>query len=1047
MKLEIPEKQLSELKLAYQIFGGELPVELFFNHKSKPPLTVFVANEEAFLQNTIARNLGEYTCYYGIQERRIGLNQPAKNGDISMLKWLYIDIDAVKPTKDVCSSNEEKALTLIAAKSIIADFITDGYKEPVLVDSGNGYWIFLLMQGIPIDDTNRAEISARLKAWGSGVVDKWGGQFQGVNIDGGIYDLRRITKIPGTKVFNKNETENRPQRQSSLVSTHTPEPDQKLYEDFMALEITIEEPQKPQGSTHHISSDKLHPGRIYEKCYTINFFKNKALSKVSLPHKIRLALSTIANGLDDLNNDLCFIKPILSGCLDYDEAKTLYYLRLNLGHKPYSCEKLTGLGQEYFIDFDPALCCCNLIQIGTAKPSPIRYAYPSTQDMEAGWNAIEWSTDDPLKRYQQQKAFAAGWFKFFDRKDCEEFLRGHKHDNGLLRADTIKSLVKANTEQKDERTICDLLLAIAGEGVSYYKDGDGNIYAEFEIDGHIETHQVRSKGFDQWLRRKYYNLFKKGCPSLPMTEAVLTIEAKNLWDCETFPVFVRVGGDSDRVYVDLCNPEYEVVEITANGYQIIKNSPVKFRRASGMLPLPHPVGGGSLALLKEFLNLKNPTDFILVCAWLIGCLKPSGPYTVLSVVGEQGSAKSSCCRDLRELVDPSTTPLRQIPREVRDLMISATNSRVLAFDNMSNIPIWLSDSFCRLTDGSGMSIRAMYTDRAEEHFQAERPILLNGINPTSTEPDLADRTITITLTSISETDRKTKSVLRKRFDIVKPQIFGALCQAASIALRNLPNIWPESLPRMADFALWGIAAEPAYCQPGEFMAAYARNMQNVIDESIQASLVMENILKMTDADDFQQWDGTPSELLELLNEKVGDKIQRSKAWPKEPNQLIRKLNKGAPQLRSRGITFQLSGKHPKTRRKLYTLSKGSENIVRTVRSEENKPQHTDNVNEKERTMNDLSSFVSNKTSFAVGKTSFAAQGAANDVFDLRTMNEGVRTMKEKNTVRSINEGNQDIASIFSNANDANDDLRTLRGDVITPINSKAPEKPQVRIVI
>ena len=40
-------------------------------------------------------------------------------------------------------------------------------------------------------------------------------------------------------------------------------------------------------------------------------------------------------------------------------------------------------------------------------------------------------------------------------------------------------------------------------------------------------------------------------------------------------------------------------------------------------------------------------------------------------------------------------------------------------------------------------------------------------------------------------------------------ILGALLDAVSIGLRNAPNLRPPALPRMADFAKWAIACEPA----------------------------------------------------------------------------------------------------------------------------------------------------------------------------------------------------------------------------------------------
>ena len=55
--------------------------------------------------------------------------------------------------------------------------------------------------------------------------------------------------------------------------------------------------------------------------------------------------------------------------------------------------------------------------------------------------------------------------------------------------------------------------------------------------------------------------------------------------------------------------------------------------------------------------------------------------------------------------DPSRTNiqarylLRSTPRQEHDLMIAARNSWVLAFDNLSRLPAWLSDALCRLATG------------------------------------------------------------------------------------------------------------------------------------------------------------------------------------------------------------------------------------------------------------------------------------------------------------------------------------------------------------
>ena len=108
--------------------------------------------------------------------------------------------------------------------------------------------------------------------------------------------------------------------------------------------------------------------------------------------------------------------------------------------------------------------------------------------------------------------------------------------------------------------------------------------------------------------------------------------------------------------------------------------------------------------------MPSDDDFILLVAWLVGAFRPEGPYPILRVNGEQGSAKSTLCRILRELIDPNEALVRSAPNGERELIVSAQNAHLLVLDNLSLMPAWLSDSLCRLSTGGGFSSRALYTD-------------------------------------------------------------------------------------------------------------------------------------------------------------------------------------------------------------------------------------------------------------------------------------------------------------------------------------------------
>ena len=95
---------------------------------------------------------------------------------------------------------------------------------------------------------------------------------------------------------------------------------------------------------------------------------------------------------------------------------------------------------------------------------------------------------------------------------------------------------------------------------------------------------------------------------------------------------------------------------------------------------------------------------MLIVAWLFGALRAGGPYPVLAIAGEQGSAKTVLSKLLRALIDPNVAPVRALPRDERELFIAAGNGHVLAFDNLSGLPPWLSDTLCRLASASQLAI-------------------------------------------------------------------------------------------------------------------------------------------------------------------------------------------------------------------------------------------------------------------------------------------------------------------------------------------------------
>ena len=434
---------------------------------------------------------------------------------------------------------------------------------------------------------------------------------------------------------------------------------------------------------------------------------------------------------------------------------------------------------------------------------------------------------------------------------------------------------------------------------------------------HFETWPIRSRGFRRWLASCYF-LKTDGAPnSEAMGSALNALEARAAFEGNERPVYVRVAGHDGKIYIDLVDERWRAIEIDAKGWCIVAKPPVCFVRPPGMKALPVPMEGGKIDALKPFLNLKTDHDFVMAVAWLLGAFHPNGPYPVLGLSGEEGTAKTTMARLLRALIDPNTIPLRTLPKEERDLWIAVTKAHVYALDNLSGLPQWLSDALARLATKGGFGTRGLHTDDEEALFTAVKPVILTGINEAATRPDLASRSIFLALQTIAAKERKLESRIEAEFAAAAPGILGALLDAVSTGLKMLPLTKLDDLPRMADFAIWVTACESAFWKPGTFMKAYKANIKDAANTVIEGDIVaatlreyMEKRLHPSPGSGLvpvSEWKGTATELLAVLNNQVTDvHIKRSNQWPALPHVLSRRLHGCAAVMRKQGIDITQS---------------------------------------------------------------------------------------------------------------------------------------------
>lgn len=470
-------------------------------------------------------------------------------------------------------------------------------------------------------------------------------------------------------------------------------------------------------------------------------------------------------------------------------------------------------------------------------------------------------------------------------------------------------------------------IALEMPGLELFHTRDGEGFVVIPAGDHNELWSLRGGPVRRWLSGRYFAQEASAPNAQALQDAIGVLEGKATFEGGQHEVHLRVAQDDvGAIYLDLADDHWQAVRIDAAGWEVVHDPPVKFRRTRGMRPLPNPMAGGAVDELRDYVNVHDE-EWPLLVALLVAALRPKGPFPVAAVHGEQGSAKSTTVRVLRELIDPNVAALRSEPRSGQDLMIAARNGWLLAFDNMSTLPPWLSDALCRLSTGGGFATRELYSDSDEVLIDVQRPVAVNGIAELATRGDLLDRAVVLSLPRI---DRyRTEDEFWPAFEQARPRILGALLHAVSTALANVKNVTLDRPPRMADFARWSVAAEPALAiGRGAFLAAYRSNRADAAAIALESSPLAQPLRTLADVG----YVGSATELLRRLADLAGDDATHRQGWPKSASALAAQLRRLAPDLRRTGLNIDFDRDVDRARSRLITLRTVPETSVQSVQS-------------------------------------------------------------------------------------------------------------------
>jgi putative DNA primase/helicase len=451
------------------------------------------------------------------------------------------------------------------------------------------------------------------------------------------------------------------------------------------------------------------------------------------------------------------------------------------------------------------------------------------------------------------------------------------------------------------------------EGIELWHDDADKAYATFPVGRHHEHAPIRSSRFRHWLTLAYLADREAAPGKAAMDECLGAVEALAIAQGKRYTAFIRVAQHDGRIYLDLCNDDWQAIECSKNGWTPVDNVPVKFVRRDGMLPLPIPERVteqlSGIEELRSFFGNLSQAHFALVVAWLVSCLRDTGVYPILMIHGESGSGKSLLTRLLMDATDPRAEGPLSIPKDDRALIVFAKQTFLIGYENISHIPAWFSDALCRMASGDSFAAVKLYTDDELAIHRAKRPVIINGIPRLAEREDLASRTFVVKLSPFTN-GRLPEDEVLARWQAAKPRILAGLLDGVCSALRNIDSITLPEQPRLIGALKWAIAAEPNFgFDDGTIWSAYRDNAKETIEAAFEADIVAIVLTSFIRSLAARSWEGISTELFGAINAHATETQRKTRSWPASPAALTNRIERAAPVLRSQGVVVERRQTH------------------------------------------------------------------------------------------------------------------------------------------
>lgn len=460
---------------------------------------------------------------------------------------------------------------------------------------------------------------------------------------------------------------------------------------------------------------------------------------------------------------------------------------------------------------------------------------------------------------------------------------------------------KSKKEKEDGPTLSDVLQTVLmNPKVKLWQTPEDSPVASFSRrGGPYQTHPINSRAFrgvilDAWYSLCHGPTYMESRMLASLVEQ-LEIHAEDSGNILEWNL--RIVEHEKALYVDLGTPKWDCIKVSGGDWEIVPASPVPFLRGSGIQPFYFPQRGGSVDLLRKYINYGSEEQFKLIVAFMVCALDKKKEYPILSITGVSRSGKTTLTNIINSLIQGIGAENAQImPNSIRDIGVTARNNWLVSFENISSLSFKVSDALCQLSTGFTLRERKLYYNGEEFGYTVYRPVILNGINNVISRNDLMRRAINIRLPQMEDADVENKELIMDEFEQDAPLILGALLSAVAYARANRRRSSRKpsgGLVSMCDFIE---SASPSLgWKEGEFVDMYDTMLNEMRRVGMENDLLTRKLVDIVEQNGGC-FVGCHEEFMEQIEVHWRSKYRGEDWFPKTPQRFANHLDRVSPDM-------------------------------------------------------------------------------------------------------------------------------------------------------